>query len=65
LVADVTKWGKSTGVLTAGDRVVFVTGTGLLNQTHNLIFVNEVTKNEVPKNDVPKNDVPKNEHTRQ
>jgi hypothetical protein len=46
LVADVTKWGKSTGVLTAGDRVVFVTGTGLLNQTHNLIFVNEVPKNE-------------------
>ncbi|MCE2783432.1 MAG: pyruvate kinase [Pirellula sp.] len=56
LVADVTKWGKSTGVLTAGDRVVFVTGTGLLNQTHNLIFVNEVTKNEVPKNEVPKNE---------
>lgn len=44
LVADVTKWGKSTGVLTAGDRVVFVTGTGLLNQTHNLVFVNEVPK---------------------
>lgn len=44
LVEDVTKWGKSTGVLTAGDRVVFVTGTGLLNQTHNLVFVNEVPK---------------------
>jgi hypothetical protein len=24
--------------------VVFVTGTGLLNQTHNLVFVNEVPK---------------------
>lgn len=44
LVADVTKWGKSTGVLSAGDRVVFVTGTGLLNQTHNLVFVHEVPK---------------------
>jgi pyruvate kinase len=44
LVEDVTKWGKSTGVLSAGDRVVFVTGTGLLNQTHNLVFVNEVPK---------------------
>jgi pyruvate kinase len=44
LVDDVTKWGKSTGVLSAGDRVVFVTGTGLLNQTHNLVFVNEVPK---------------------
>ena len=44
LVADVTKWGKETGVLLAGDRVVYVTGTGLLNQTHNLVFVHEVPK---------------------
>jgi pyruvate kinase len=42
LISDVTCWGKSTGMLTAGDRVVYVTGTGLLNNTHNLLVVNEV-----------------------
>lgn len=42
LIADVTHWGKSTGMLAAGDRVVYVTGTGLLNNTHNLLVVNEV-----------------------
>jgi len=42
LIADVTCWGKSTGMLSAGDRVVYVTGTGLLNNTHNLLVVNEV-----------------------
>jgi hypothetical protein len=29
-------------MLSAGDRVVYVTGTGLLNNTHNLLVVNEV-----------------------
>lgn len=42
LIADVTQWGKSTGMLSPGDRVVYVTGTGLLNNTHNLLVVNEV-----------------------
>ena len=42
LIADVTHWGKSTGMLSPGDRVVYVTGTGLLNNTHNLLVVNEV-----------------------
>ncbi len=42
LISDVTHWGKSTGMLSAGDRVVYVTGTGLLNNTHNLLVVNEV-----------------------
>jgi pyruvate kinase len=44
LIADVTQWGKSTGILSVGDRVVYVTGTGLLDQTHNLLLVHEVPK---------------------
>ncbi|MFO0013227.1 MAG: pyruvate kinase [Planctomycetota bacterium] len=46
LIADVTQWGKSTGMLSPGDRVVYVTGTGLLNNTHNLLVVNEVPASE-------------------
>lgn len=42
LIADVTQWGKSTGMLSVGDRVVYVTGTGVLDQTHNLLLVHEV-----------------------
>ncbi|MFN9433366.1 MAG: pyruvate kinase [Planctomycetota bacterium] len=42
VVAHVTAWGKSTGMLAPGDRVVYVTGTGLLNNTHNLLVVNEI-----------------------
>jgi pyruvate kinase len=42
LIADVTCWGKTTGMLAPGDRVVYVTGTGLLNNTHNLLVVHEV-----------------------
>jgi pyruvate kinase len=42
LFAEVTQWCKSTGILAAGDRVVYVTGTGLLNNTHNLLVVHEV-----------------------
>ncbi|MFN7734203.1 MAG: pyruvate kinase [Pirellula sp.] len=42
LFAEVTAWAKSTGILSSGDRVVYVTGTGLLNNTHNLLVVHEV-----------------------
>jgi len=42
LFDEVTRWAKTQGVLTAGDRVVYVTGTGLLNNTHNLLVVQEV-----------------------
>jgi pyruvate kinase len=42
VVAHVTAWGKSTGMLAPGDRVVYVTGTGMLNNTHNLLVVNEI-----------------------
>jgi pyruvate kinase len=42
LFQEVTKWGKATGILSTGDRVVYVTGTGLLNNTHNLLVVHEV-----------------------
>jgi pyruvate kinase len=42
LFSEVTSWAKSTGILAAGDRVVYVTGTGLLNNTHNLLVVHEV-----------------------
>jgi pyruvate kinase len=42
LINEVTQWGIARGMLTAGDRVVYVTGTGLLNNTHNLLVVHEV-----------------------
>jgi pyruvate kinase len=42
LIEQVTLWGKTNKLLAAGDRVVYVTGTGLLNNTHNLLVVNEI-----------------------
>ncbi|MCU0707842.1 MAG: pyruvate kinase [Pirellula sp.] len=45
LFQEVTQWGKSTGMLETGDRVVYVSGTGLLNNTHNLLVVQEVPAN--------------------
>lgn len=42
LFDEVTRWGRDSGILAAGDRVVYVTGTGLLNNTHNLLVVHEV-----------------------
>jgi hypothetical protein len=38
----VTEWGTSGGLLTAGDRVVYVTGMGLAPSAHNLIVVHQV-----------------------
>jgi pyruvate kinase len=45
LFQEVTQWGKATGLLETGDRVVYVSGTGLLNNTHNLLVVQEVPAN--------------------
>jgi pyruvate kinase len=42
LMEEVTAWGISQGILGTGDRVVYVTGTGLMNNTHNLLIVHEV-----------------------
>lgn len=42
LMDEVTAWGVSRGMLSPGDRVVYVTGTGLLHNTHNLLVVHEV-----------------------
>lgn len=46
LIEEVTAWGIGQGMLVAGDRVVYVTGTGLLNNTHNLLVVHEVPVKE-------------------
>jgi pyruvate kinase len=42
LFEDIAKWGKEHDVLTPGDRVVFVAGTGIVDHTHNQIVVHEV-----------------------
>jgi pyruvate kinase len=44
LLDEVTQWGVERGMLVQGDRVVYVTGTGVLNNTHNLLVVHEVPK---------------------
>ncbi len=44
LFNEVTQWAVERGMLEAGDRVVYVTGTGLINNTHNLLVVHEVPK---------------------
>ncbi|MCC6507833.1 MAG: pyruvate kinase [Pirellulaceae bacterium] len=43
LFEEVSRWGKERGLLKAGDRVVFVTGTGVMDHTHNLLVVHHVT----------------------
>lgn len=45
LIDEVSKWGREHGFLAPGDRVVFVTGTGVLDNTHNLLVVHEVPAN--------------------
>ncbi len=42
LFEDVSKWGREKGILKAGDRVVYVTGTGVMDYTHNLLVVHQV-----------------------
>jgi pyruvate kinase len=42
LFENISRWGVAQGLLAPGDRVVFVTGTGVINHTHNLLVVHEV-----------------------
>ncbi len=42
LIDEIAKWGREHGFLASSDRVVFVTGTGVMNHTHNLLVVYEV-----------------------
>ncbi len=42
LIEQVSKWGCEQGLLAPGDQVVFVTGTGILDNTHNLVVVHQV-----------------------
>ncbi|MEM8733208.1 MAG: pyruvate kinase [Planctomycetota bacterium] len=43
LFSEIDQWGKSNEKLAAGDSVVFVTGTGIIDKTHNQVVVHEVT----------------------
>lgn len=40
----VVDWGKRTCMLKSGDRVVFVSGSGVFEKTHNLLIVHEVSQ---------------------
>ncbi|MFN3191574.1 MAG: pyruvate kinase [Aureliella sp.] len=44
LFDEIDQWGKSNEKLAAGDSVVFVTGTGIIDNTHNQVVVHEVTE---------------------
>ena len=43
LIEEVIQWGRAQHFLNVGDHVVFVTGTGVINNTHNLLVVHEVS----------------------
>jgi pyruvate kinase len=42
LIQRVGTWGQESGLLTKGDRVVFVSGSGIFDKTHNLLLVHQV-----------------------
>jgi pyruvate kinase len=42
LLRFVTEWGQGKGVLTSGDRIVLITGTGLAVTAHNAIVVHQI-----------------------
>ncbi len=42
LIEEVISWGREQEIISTGDRVVFVTGTGVIDNTHNLLVVHEV-----------------------
>ena len=44
LFDEIDEWGKSNEKLSAGDSVVFVTGTGIIDNTHNQVVVHEVAQ---------------------
>jgi pyruvate kinase len=42
LIDQVIRWGMTSGLLSTGDRVVFVSGSGIYEKTHNLLVVHQV-----------------------
>lgn len=42
LFEEIANWGRSGGLLAEGDQVVFVTGTGVMNNAHNLLVVHQI-----------------------
>jgi len=42
LIDQVIRWGMSSGLVSTGDRVVFVSGSGIYEKTHNLLVVHQV-----------------------
>ncbi len=42
LVDEITQWGRQHDILVLGDKVVYVTGTGVVSNTHNMLVVHEV-----------------------
>ena len=42
LYEDILHWGQSKGSLCKGDRIVFVTGTGIIDNTHNQVVIYDV-----------------------
>ena len=48
LFDEITAWGCRAGMLAPGDRVVFVTGSGVMEKAHNLLVVHTVTADKCP-----------------
>jgi pyruvate kinase len=42
LFQEVSDWGRQQGILTTGDRIVFVAGNGVMGKVHNLLVVHTV-----------------------
>ncbi|MEE9602983.1 MAG: pyruvate kinase [Thermoguttaceae bacterium] len=42
LLEHITKWGRASGILDSGDRIVLIAGTGLAVTAHNMIVVHEI-----------------------
>ena len=42
LLEHITKWGRASGMLDSGDRIVLIAGTGLAVTAHNMIVVHEI-----------------------
>lgn len=42
LIEQVTRWGMNSGLLSQGDCVVFVSGSGIYEKSHNLLVVHQV-----------------------
>ncbi len=42
LFDDISAWGRGNGFLASGDRIVFVTGSGVMQKAHNLVVVHTV-----------------------